>query len=151
MEMAVVGPLFLFVLFTVMEFGHFYLTVNLLNGAAERAARLGITEGVTTAEVSALATDIVSAALPSSSADISVRDGSVFDELESSGESGGTEEPFDPTEIDYDGLQLLELANADERQLFVVRVEVDYADVGIVGPYFLSDLTLVGQSVMRHE
>ena len=60
-------------------------------------------------------------------------------------------EAFNPAAIDYSMLSDLELSDAESRQLFVVHLQVEYNEVGIVGPYFLDGITLTGQSLMRHE
>lgn len=148
-EMAIVAPVLILILFSIMEFGHVYMTINLLNGAAEKAARSGITDGATSAEVIERARTILASALPNGTVAISVKDASVFDEDHSA--TAGTPEAFNPAAIDYSTLSDLELGNAESRQLFVVHLQVDYNDVGIVGPYFLDGITLTGQSLMRHE
>lgn len=154
-EMAIVGPAFLFVLFTVMEFGHYYMTVNLLNGAADQAARLGVTDGVTSAQVMAKAMEVASSGMPNSDVTVSVKNGDVFDDqpdmpTDPSDPNSGMG-PFNPENISYPDLSDLEVNTAEARQLFIVRLEVDYEDVGIIGPYFLKGLKLVGLAAMRHE
>jgi len=146
--MAIVAPALILILFSLMEFGHVYLTINLLNGAAEKAARSGITDGATTAEVIEVANTILASALPNGTVAVSVKDASVFDEDHN---AAGTPEVFNPAAIDYSMLSDLELSDAESRQLFVVHLQVEYNDVGIVGPYFLDGITLTGQSLMRHE
>lgn len=148
-EMAIVAPALILILFSLMEFGHVYLTINLLNGAAEKAARSGITDGATTADVIEVAQTILASALPNGTVAVSVKDASVFDEDHIA--TAGTPEAFNPAAIDYSMLSDLELSDAESRQLFVVHLQVEYNEVGIVGPYFLDGITLTGQSLMRHE
>ena len=138
-ETAVVAPVFAIFLAAIMEFGHAFLVVGTLNAAAKQAARHGAVEGISTADVVAKANGILGAALDTTSATVLVKDASVFD-LETL-----------PDTIEYDELPSIELNNAERRQLYVVRIEVDYNDVAIMPPFWAKDVHLVGQSVMRHE
>jgi hypothetical protein len=138
-ETAVVAPVFAVFLAAIMEFGHAFLVVGTLNAAAKQAARHGAVEGISTSDVVAKANGILGAALDTTSATVLVKDASVFDE-----------ETL-PETIEYDELPSIELNGADRRQLYVVRIEVDYNDVAIMPPFWAKDIRLVGQSVMRHE
>lgn len=140
METAVVLPVFFLLLFGFIEFGHVFMTIHTLNSAARRAARQGISETATTASVTTLAREITSAAIPGSSATILVKNGSAFD---TTGVNAAT--------INYSALPNIELATAERRQLFIVRISVSYSDVAILGPKWLGGLTVYGQSVMRKE
>lgn len=138
-EMAVVVPVFAIFLAAIMEFGHAFLVVGTLNAAAKQAARHGAVEGISTADVIAKANGILGAALDTTSATVLVKDASIFDA-----------ETL-PETIEYDELPNIEVNSADRRQLYVVRIEVDYDDVAIMPPFWAKDVRLVGQSVMRHE
>jgi hypothetical protein len=138
-EMAVVVPVFAVFLAAIMEFGHAFLVVGTLNAAAKQAARYGAVDGITTAEVTTRVNEVLNAAFDASQTTIYVKDGSVFD----------ASSP--PSSVDYTLLPNIELSNAERRQLYVVRVEVDYNDVALMPPFWAKDLTLYGQSVMRHE
>lgn len=138
-EMAVVLPVFAIFLVAIMEFGHAFLVVGTLNAAAKQAARHGAVDGISTDEVIEHAKSILAAAFDADETTIYVKDASVFDE----------EDP--PTPIDYAALQDIELLNAERRQLYVVRIEVNYDNVAIMPPFWAKDVNLVGQSVMRHE
>ena len=139
-ETAVVLPVFFLFLFTLFEVAHAYMVVNVLNAAATKAAREGVAEGVTTADVSARVLSVLSAAFDTSAATVYVKDAGVFD-------TAGV----DPTTIDYANLPSIELSDADPRQLFVVRVEIPYDSIAILTPKWVTGVTLTGQSVMRHE
>lgn len=141
-ETAVVLPVFFTFLFGFIEFGHCYMTIHSLNSAARRAARLGVGEGVTSEEVHDLAHSILDSAIDADleGVNISVKDASVFDG------SG-----VDPSEIDYDSLPSIEVADAESRSLFLVRIEVPYHEIGIMGPRWIDTLNLHGQAVMRKE
>ena len=139
-ETAVVLPIFFLILFGFIEFGHVFMTIHTLNSAARRAARLGISETATTVSVTALANQVVSSAIPGSSATILVKNGEAFDVT---GVNAST--------INYSTLPDIELSAASRRQLFIVRVSVPYSSVAILGPRWLGDLTVYGQCVMRKE
>lgn len=139
-ETAVVLPVFFLILFGFIEFGHVFMTIHTLNSAARRAARLGVSETATTASVTALANKIVSSAIPNTSTTILVKNGDAFDVT---GVNAST--------INYSTLPNIELSTAKRRQLFIVRVSVPYSSVAILGPKWLSELTVYGQCVMRKE
>lgn len=139
-EFALVSSLFAMFLAMIMELGHVYLIINALNASAKRAARYGVVEGVTTAEVLTKANTLVGSTFAPAEATISVLDGSVFDS-----------EGYDADNFNYSELPDIELADVESRQLFVVRVSVPYEDVAIMPPFWMKGMTLSGQSVMRHE
>jgi len=139
-EMALTITTFAIFLGGILEFGHVYMVIGTLNGAAKRAARYGAAEGITTAEVEARVDEILSKGFDHTQATVYVRDASVFDD-------GAT----DPSTISYSGLPAIELADAEVRDLYVVRVEVPYEDVALIPPFWAKNVTLTGQSVMRHE
>ena len=139
-ELAVVMPVFGLFLAAIMEFGHVYLVIGALNSAAKQSARIGAAEGVTTAEVTARATEIVGSAINVSNATIDVKDGTVFDV-----------EPVSVDEIVYADLPDIELETAESLQMYIVRIEVPYDDVALLPPFWAKNLTLVGQSAMRRE
>lgn len=138
-EMAVVTPVFAVFLAAIMEFGHAFLVVGTLNAAAKQAARFGAVDGISTADTVTHANGILAAAMDTAQTTVLVKDASVFDQ------------PTLPETIDYNDLPNIELQTAERRQLYVVRIEVDYNDVAIVPPFWAKDIQLVGQSVMRHE
>lgn len=139
-EFALVSSLFAMFLAMIMELGHVYLVINALNASAKRAARYGVVEGVTTAEVLAKANSLIGSTFAPAEATVSILDGSIFD-------SDG----YDADTFDYSSLPTIELDDAETRQLFVVRVSVPYDDVAIIPPFWIKGVTLYGQSVMRHE
>lgn len=139
-ETAVVMPVFAVFIAGIMEFGHAYLVINTLNAAAKRAARYGAVEGISTSDVETKVTSILRAAMATDNATVYVKDASVFD-------TSGVE----PGQVSYSSLPDIELLDAEERQLYVVRVEVDYDDVALMPPFWAKDIRLSAQSVMRHE
>ena len=141
-ETAVVLPVFFTFVFGFIEFGHCFMTIHSLNSASRRAARLGVGENVTTQQVTDLAHTILDSAINAHAqgVEISVKDASVFDDPN-----------VDSANIDYDLLPDVEVANLESRSLFLVRVEVPYSEVGILGPRWVTALDLHGQAVMRKE
>ena len=142
-EMAVVLPVFFIFCFAMIEFGHCYLTINLLNAAAKEGARKGVSEFATNADIEARAEEIIASALDLSKVTIRIKDGSTFD-----GDNGGA---TNPENINYANLPNLEVDEAEPQQLYIVRVEVKYDDVAIFTPRWVTDLSLSGQAVMRKE
>jgi len=118
------------------------MTIHSLNSAARRAARLGVGEDVTSQDVEELAHSILDSAIDADveGVSISVKDASVFD-------GAGV----DVSDIDYDSLPSVEIADVESRSLFLVRIEVPYHDIGILGSRWIETLNLYGQSVMRKE
>lgn len=139
-EFALVSSLFAMFLAMIVELSHVYLVINTLNAAAKRAARYGVVEDIPTADVIEKAKTYLGASFNRERATISVLDGSVFDT------PGFAADSLDPAT-----LPALELLKAESRQLFVVRIEVPYDEVALFPPFWLHNLTLTGQSVIRHE
>lgn len=139
-ETAVVLPIFFLMLFGFIEFGHVFMTIHTLNSAARRAARLGVSEAATTADVRTLASQVVNSAIPSGNATILVKNADAFDAA-----------TVNASTINYSTLPDIELKTAGRRQLFIVRVSVPYSNVAILGPKWLGGLTVYGQCVMRKE
>ncbi len=82
----------------------------------------------------------VNGAFKSSKATVLVKDANTF-------ESAST----NPATVNITTLPNIELNTADSRRLFIVRVSVPYNDVAIMPPFWAKNLTLHGESVMRHE
>ncbi len=139
-EMAVVLPVFAVFLAGLMEVNHAFLVTTTLRSAAEQGARSGVADGVTSAEVTARVQEILAPVIDVSAVTVSVKDGSVFDEADT-----------DPNTVNYGALPDLQTATAEARQLYIVRVECDYSTVSLLPPFFLGGVTLVEQSVCRHE
>jgi hypothetical protein len=145
-ETALVLPVFLLFVLGLIELGHAQLVKHVLRGACRQAARIGTTEGKTTAQVRERALAIMESIVDEDQVEVFVKDASVFDSSGSPPTSG----------TDLESLSDIELSDAAPRQLFMVRARVDYADVAIVPniPYlgsFLDGVVLEGQAFMRHE
>lgn len=139
-EFALVFPVFMVFLMGLVEFGHVNLVMNTLNNAARIAARLGTVEDVTTAQVRARVNEILGASFAAGEATVLVKDASVFDNA-----------GVDASDVDYGSLPNIEVKNADDSQLFLVRITVPYDRVALLPPFWAKQLNLVGQAVMRHE
>ncbi|WP_395256655.1 TadE/TadG family type IV pilus assembly protein [Alienimonas sp. DA493] len=144
MEFAVCLPLFALFLAAIMEVNHASMTAATMRAAAEKAGRFGVMEGVSTAEVEALARETAGAAVPGGHVRVLVKNAAAFD-------AGG-----DPTSLPATSLPNIELLSARPRQLFLVRVEVTYADVSLIPPFLLKGpdggpKVIYGQAVNRHE
>ncbi len=137
--MAVTLPVFLIIAVGLMECGHAMMIKHSLDSTARQAARYGAVDGITSAQVTTRAKAIMSAAshvIPT----VLVKDGSVFDNAS-----------FNPTTINYASLANKELSTADDDQMFIVRLSVSYNDVALLPPFWIKNITLSGQAVMRHE
>lgn len=139
-EMAVVLPVFFLFMFALVEFSHAYFVINVLNGACKKAARMGIGDDVTTTQVEAKVREILTKAMKVNNVTVVVKNAGTFD-------SSST----NPANINYNSLPSIELSDAEPRQLFIVRASVPYEDVSLIPPLWIKNITLSGQSVMRHE
>jgi len=145
-ETALVLPVFLLFVLGLIELGHAQMVKNVLRSACRAAARMGTTEGNSTADVRNRALQILKSAVDVSDVQIYVKDASSFDSGGAPPQSGA----------DLEALGDIELADAEPRQLFLIRAKIHYNDIAIVPhiPYlgdFLDDVVLEGQAFMRHE
>lgn len=144
-ETALVLPVFLMFVLGLVELGHALMVKHVLQSACRQAARIGSTEGHTTAQVRAKALSVLGSCVDPSEVTVFVKNAGAFD-------SGS---PV-TTSTALEALPSIELNDADPRQLFMVRAKVQYKDIAIVPniPYlgnFLDGVTLEGQAFMRHE
>lgn len=138
-EVAVTLPVFGVIMMGLMECAHAMMVVHSLDSAARQAARYGSVDGITSAQVVTKAKAAMSKSIrvvPT----VLVKDGSVFDTAN-----------FNPTNINYTGLANKELSTAEDDQMFIVRISVPYNSVALLPPFFIKNITLTGQAVMRHE
>lgn len=140
-EVALTLPVFFAFLFGMLEYSRVKFVSNMLTVACRNGARLGATENVTTAQAAARVRSILSALVEPDKISVDVKDAKVFD----------TVGPHPSTPGEYSGMTDLELNSADSRQLFLVRVSVNYNDVAIVPFSGLNDVDLTAHSLMRHE
>jgi fructose-specific component phosphotransferase system IIB-like protein len=143
-EFAFCFPVFMIIMFGIFEFGRAYMVTQILNAAARQAARAGVTDDVTTADViDRMEAVLVAAGINPTKVRYYIIDGSGFDENPNNPPSLSNmlEEYEEPFEID----------TARARQLAIIRVEVDYNDVRLLAPRWLSGVTLYGQVIVRKE
>lgn len=140
-EFAFVLPVFLTFVFGILLVGHSQMVSNLLRNACRSAARQGATENVSTAQVEDLVRQMLSPVMDTSLLTLMVKDARSFD-------SGGD---LPDNNAAYEALPDLDLDDAEPRQLFVVRVSVDYSDISMVNMPWFKDVQLSSQAYMRHE
>lgn len=139
-ETAMILPVFVLFLASLMEFGHFFLVRHMTNAAARISANYGCAEGITNSQVEARAKQVIGAAYNADKATVIVRDASVFDTPS-----------VNPTTLNYDALPSITLSTAETSQFFLVQVKVPYNDVALLPPFWLKNITVTGRSIMRHE
>ncbi len=139
-ENAVVASVFGLFMAGIMEFGSAYMVQGAMNAAAQRAARYGSVEGVTNAEVEALARRVINSAFRSAKATVMIKNAGIFDE-----------QNVRPADINYANLPNIQLKDAETNQLFVIRITVPYNSVALLPPFWIKNVTLKAQCVMRHE
>lgn len=140
-EAAFVLPVFFFVMFALFEFAHASLILSLLHSGCRSGARLGSTEGVSTGQVEAHVRQRLGSAVSPAAVSVFVRDAQGVDAGSSSVANGA----------DVESLPSLELMDAEDRQLFVVRARVAYNDVALLPMKFMEGVVLDAQAFMRHE
>lgn len=140
-ETAIVLPVFLIFVLSLVEFGHALMVNNVLRSATRAGARLGATEGRTSAEVEALVRQVLGGAIDPQSAEVSVKNAAVYDT--------GSNLPSSGSEIA--ALPNMEVADAEPRELFLVRARVAYNDIALVPMTFMQEVVLEGQAFIRHE
>lgn len=145
-ETALVLPVFLLFILGIVELGHALMVQHVLNSACRQAARVGSTQGNSTATVRSKALDVLGSAVNQNKVQVYVKDASVFDSSGSPGTTGS----------ELEAMPNIELGTTDARKLFMVRATVAYQDIAIVPniPYlgsFLDNITIEGQAFMRHE
>jgi Flp pilus assembly protein TadG len=139
-EFALVFPVFMTFLMGLVEFGHANLVINSLHNAARIGARMGTVNDVTNAQVTTRVQQVVGSAIRTTNVTVLIKDASSFET--------GT---LNPTSVNYSSLPDITLKTAEASQMFLVRVTVPYNQVALLPPFWAKNLTLSGQSVMRHE
>lgn len=140
-ETAIVLPVFLLFLLSLVEFGHALMVKNVLRSACRTGARLGSTDGQSTASIEAVVARVIAGAIDPEAATILVKDASAFDQ--------GGDLPVTGQELE--ALPDLEVADCEPRQMFMVRARVAYNDIALVPMPFMQHVVLESQSFIRHE
>jgi Flp pilus assembly protein TadG len=134
-------PVFFFLVFAIIEFGHAQMVIHVMQSACRNGARIGSTEGATTSEVTEHVNRIMASAFKTATASTFVLDASQFDSSSTPPTTGAA----------MKALPAMELLNAKPRQMFVVRATIPYNDIALVPMPFMSGVVLDGQAIMRHE
>lgn len=140
-EAAFVLPVFLVFVYGLIAYGHAQMCANIIAGATRTAARYGATEGITTAQVEARVREVMSGAVDPSLVTVQVKDASAYDDGAAFPDSASA----------MAAMPDVQLASAKSRQLFMVRASINYNDVAILPVSWLKNVTISGQSFMRHE
>lgn len=145
-ETALVLPVFLLFVLALIELSHAQMVKNALRSACRQAARIGSTDGRTTAEIQNRVLQTLGTVVDPNDVEVFVKDASVFDAGGDPATSGGA----------LEAMPNVELGDMGPRQLFMVRAKVHYNDIAIVPniPYlghYLDEVVLEGQAFMRHE
>ncbi len=140
-ETAFVLPIFLLFVLSLVEFGHALMVKNVLRSACRTGARLGSTDGQSTANVQSLVAKVLGGAINPDVVTVLVKDAQVFDQ-------GGS---LPTTGKQLEGLPNIEVADCESRQMFMVRARVAYNDIALVPMPFMQNVVLEGQSFIRHE
>ena len=140
-EAALCLPVFFFFFLALVEFGHARMAQTAMQSACRNGARMGSTEGITTAEVETQVRSMIAGAFDPAAATVFIKNGDAFD--------GSSSIPSSAS--DLEGLPDIELNNAEERQLFLVRARVAYNDIALVPMPFMNGVVLSAEAFMRHE
>lgn len=140
-ETAVVLPVYLLLIFAIIEIGHATMVVNLLQSGCRSAARMGSMQGPNTSQVIEEVRRTLGTAVNPNVVNVFVQDASSMD-------SGAV---WPTTDAEVNALPPMEVFEAEPRQMFVVRASVNYNDVSVLPMPFLAGVTLDAQAFMRHE
>jgi Flp pilus assembly protein TadG len=140
-ETAVVLPIYLLLIFAIIEIGHATMVVNLLQSGCRSAARMGSMQGPNTSQVIEEVRRTLGTAVNPNVVNVFVQDASSMD-------SGAV---WPTTDAEVQALPPMEVSEAEPRQMFVVRASVNYNDVSVLPMPFLAGVTLDAQAFMRHE
>lgn len=140
-EAAFVLPVFLMLVLGLIELGHAQMVQNVLRSACRSGARLGSTEGQTTADVEEHVRRVLAGAMDADQVYVFVKDASSIDGGGGVPESGEALEAMPPASLE----------NMEARSLFMIRARVNYNDIALVPMPFAENVVLEGQAFMRHE
>lgn len=130
-EMALVTPFFVMLVFAIIEFGRAMMVCNLVTNAAREGTRAAVLDGSTNAAVTQSVRTFLVGALGVSASDISVN-------------ITVTPAPGNPSTANI-------IASCLPRDSITVNVQVPYNRVALIPGKYLQGKQLVGQNTMRHE
>lgn len=129
-EMAVVAPLFVTLVFGIIEFGQAFMVLQLVNNAAREGGREAIVNGSSNAAVTTIIQDALVAT------DVDPNDVTITITV--------TEDTGNPSAGN-------EVANANKRDLCTITVSIPFSAVSFVTGNYLEGVPLRGRVAMRHE
>ena len=127
-EAAVVLPVFLLILFGMIEFGRALMVNQVLTTAARDACRLAIIGGSSNSEVKQAVKDTVNLTLGLAAADVAVT-------VSVTAKNGGS---------------VADVASAQQGDLCAIQVQVPYDKCSWFSPAWLDGESLKGDCMMRH-
>ena len=139
-EAAFVMPVIIILTFGLIEFARAFMAMQMVNAAARHGAYMSILDGVTNSEAETAMRDMLATANIEDNVTIQILDGQPIDDTPTGGDLP-----------DPDDLNDLNLPDALPRQLLIVRISVPFEDIAFITPWWLNDVTIVGQMAMRHE
>ncbi len=143
-EFAWCFPVFAIIMFGIFEFGRAYMVTQILNSAARQAARMGVTDDITSEMVLDKMKEVLErGGIAPHKVRFYIMDGSGFDE-----------NPNDPPSLSSmmeNYSEPFEINGARARQLAIIRLECDFQDIRLVTPKWLGNVTLYGQVIVRKE
>lgn len=130
-ETALVLPIFLMLIFGIIEFGRALMVSNMVTNAAREGARIAILDGSSNTEVTAAVREFLTSSL-------GVDTNSVDVDIEIVAAEGN---PNPGTEV----------GNCESRDLITVSVTIPFSEVSLLPGDFIQATNLVGRAAMRHE
>ncbi len=131
-EMALVLPIFLMLVFGIIEFGRGFMVGQLVTNAAREGARRAILDGSTNADITSYIQTFMQ-----QSANVSTADTTVTITVAAA--------PGNPPVSGND------VALCTSRDLVTVKVEVPFDKVAYISGKYLAGKKMTGQASMRHE
>lgn len=131
-ELALVLPIFLTLVFGIIEFGRGFMVGQLVTNAAREGARRAIVDGSTNSDVTSYIQNFMHTSSNVATADVSV----------TIVVTPATGNPANSTNS---------LAACLSRDLVTVTVVVPFDKVALIGGKYLAGKNLTGQASMRHE
>ncbi len=130
-EMAIVLPLFLLVIFSIVEFGRAMMVSQLVTNAARLGSRQAILEGATNASVETAIRTFMQQTCNVKSGDIKITTSIIPDA-----------DNTDPGNV---------IADANQGDMITINVSIPFDKVAYIPGTFLNGKSLVGIATMRRE
>jgi len=140
-EAAFVLPVFIFFVFGIFEIGHAQMVSNLMKVSCRAGARYGSTEGVSSSQIEERVKQVLAPAMDTDFVTVIVKSGAAYD----------NDDDLPETADDFDELDDFEAADAESRDIFIVRATVSYNNVSLLSLPYTNSLVLTGTALTRHE